>query len=100
MEATIETNGQQAKVTLCGQLDTLAADKFEQQVHPLMEGHDLHVVMDCTQLDYISSSGLRIFLALQKSLSASGGTMVLTHMSDDIREIFEITGFLKIFTVE
>jgi anti-sigma B factor antagonist/stage II sporulation protein AA (anti-sigma F factor antagonist) len=57
-------------------------------------------VIDCAELDYISSSGLRQFLTLQKTASAKQGKLVLKNMKPEIKEIFEMTGFTALFYFE
>ena len=55
--------------------------------------------IDCTDLEYTSSQGLRAFLLLQKNVNAKGGQMVLRHMNPMVKEVFDITGFSNIITI-
>ena len=59
------------------------------------EGSD--IILDCTRLEYVSSSGLRLFLALLKATKPKGINLYITGMSDDLREVFDMTGFSSIF---
>lgn len=80
-----------------GRLDTAAAPQTEADVKPLMDSEGKTIVLDCNQLEYISSSGLRIFLSILKASKAKGGQVFITGMSDDIRNVFTMTGFNNLF---
>ncbi len=86
--------------TLIGELDTAAAIEVEKQLQPLFdsEGHD--IVIDCTELEYIASSGLRILLSILKKAKANGSRLVLKNVNEDIQEVFRLTGFNSIFEFE
>lgn len=66
---------------------------------PLLEGGNPDIELDCSELEYISSSGLRLFLTLQKSVNARGGKLVIKNMNSQIKEIFNMTGFSRIMTI-
>lgn len=100
MNAVITTNADKTLVILNGRLDTRNVREFEKQITGLYDPTILSIEMDCTDFTYISSLGLRIFLTLQKSMMARGGTLVLLNMRDEIKEIFDMTGFSSIFTIE
>lgn len=100
MNAIITTNGDKILVTLSGRLDTTNVQDFEKQIAELYEPTVLSVEMECSDFTYISSSGLRIFLTLQKSMVARGGKLVLLNMRDEIKEVFDMTGFSAIFTIK
>ncbi len=86
-------------VELKGRIDTTNADQFQQEVSPLMEGDQLDIDIDCAEMTYTSSQGLRTFLLLQKSVNARGGKMVLHNMNPMVKEVFDITGFSNIITI-
>jgi len=86
-------------VTLDGRLDTSNADKFQEDIAPLMEGDKPDIDIDCTNMEYTSSQGLRIFLMLQKSVMARSGKMVMRNMNPQVKEVFDITGFSNIITI-
>ena len=81
-------------------IDTLNAVQFENDLQPAMEqGVDLEI--DCSELTYLSSSGLRIFQSTMRTVVRSlGGQMKLTHVNDDIFDILKMTGFTRHITVE
>ncbi|GAB6041643.1 STAS domain-containing protein [Endothiovibrio diazotrophicus] len=82
-----------------GRLDSNTSQAFEKRVMERIEGGDLRLVIDFSQLDYISSAGLRVLLMTAKRLKPAGGALALCGMRDHIREVFELSGFLPILTV-
>ena len=84
---------------LDGRLDTPAAIKAQQDMTPLMENADKEITLDCTKLEYISSSGLRLFLALRKETAAKGGKVIIKNINDESRKVFMMTGFFNLFTI-
>lgn len=84
-------------VTLCGELDTAAAVEAEQVLKPLYKSDGRNIIIDCTELEYIASSGLRILISILKGAKASGSKVVIKNMNDDIRNVFKLTGFINLF---
>jgi len=99
MEVKIEKLGEKTKVVLSGRLDTTNADKFQQNIAPLMQGENPDIEIDCTEMEYTSSQGLRMFLMLQKSVTARKGNMVMRNMKPNVKEVFDITGFSNIIKI-
>lgn len=87
-------------VTLEGELDTAHAIEVEQAMQPLHEVSGKDIVIECTKLEYIASSGLRILLGLLKSAKANGNKIVLRNLNDEIKEVFKMTGFIDLFEIE
>lgn len=87
-------------VILEGELDTAHALEVEEAMKPLHEVNGKEIDIDCTQLDYIASSGLRILLALLKSAKGNGNKVVLKNLNDEIKEVFKMTGFIDLFDIE
>lgn len=81
-----------------GRLDTTTAPQLEAEVKDSLEGVT-SLTLDFEKLEYVSSAGLRVLLAAQKKMNAQG-TMVIKNVCDDIKEVFDITGFSDILTVE
>ena len=100
MTLEIKNNGDQVVGTLIGRLDTAAAQQFAVDMEPLMDNADKHILLDCSQLEFISSSGLRLFLSLRKATIAKGGDITISGVSTDIKQVFTITGFYSLFTFE
>ena len=85
-------------VALEGRLDTTTAPELEAALNGALEGVT-ELVMDFAKLEYISSAGLRVLLSAQKTMNKQGKMKVL-HVSADVMEIFEVTGFSDILTIE
>lgn len=86
--------------TVSGRLDTLASVAAQQEIIPLLENADKVITLDCTQLEYISSSGLRLLLTLRKETIAKGGKVIIENISDNIKKVFTMTGFYKLFDIK
>jgi len=99
MNITI-TDGAQTVIVITGRLDTVNASDFEKAVAPVIAGDMKDVVLDCAALDYISSSGLRSLLTMQKATNAKQGKLSLKNMKPDIKDIFDMTGFSTMFRFE
>ena len=99
MNVTINEEGAKALVKLEGRLDTTNADQFMKDITPLMTGTHQEIDMDCTDMEYTSSQGLRMFLMLQKNVSARGAKLVLRNMKPHVKEVFDITGFSHIINI-
>lgn len=82
-----------------GRLDTPAAVKAQQEITPLLENADKTIIIDCTQLEYISSSGLRLFLTIRKEAGAKGGKVIIENINEEIRKVFMMTGFYNLFDI-
>lgn len=100
MKITVETEEKATTVSLSGQLDTLSSIDFEKEVVQIIEGPSSHVVLNCGELTYTSSAGLRLLLTLQKGMKSKGGTLCLKNVMPAIMDIFRITGFTSILTIE
>ena len=97
---TIEKNinANALTITLSGRLDTTTAPQLESELKASIEGIE-NLILDFAGLDYLSSAGLRVLLAAQKIMNKQG-TMVVKNVNDTIAEIFEVTGFCDILTIE
>ncbi len=100
MKASIEEQDGKLVATLAGEMDTAAAVEVEETLKPLQATNGKDVYIDCAELEYIASSGLRILLAILKSAKANGSRVVLRHVNDDIKNVFKLTGFINIFEFE
>ena len=100
MEVNIATNGNETIVTFVGRLDTPASQEVSQNLEPLIEKTNGTIILDCKDLTYISSSGLRIFLTLRKSAAVKGGKVIVRKINSDIRSVFMMTGFLNLFEIQ
>ena len=98
----ITINEQEGRLTaaLIGDLDNAASTQAERGLAPIFERTDCDVVIDCKELSYISSSGLRIILNVFKHTRSNGHKAILKNVSDDVIEVFNLSGFLQLFVVE
>lgn len=85
---------------LIGRLDTPASQEIAPAMNELSADADGTLILDCTELSYISSSGLRIFLTLRKAAAEKGGKVIVRNISNDIRTVFMMTGFLNLFEIQ
>ena len=97
MKTTIKEQADGLVAILEGRLDTAAAPETEKAMSPLYECEGRDDIIDCTNLEYISSSGLRIFLGILKSAKPKGCHVYIKGISDDIRAVFAMTGFVNLF---
>lgn len=91
-------NGKTLEVALTGRLDTVTAPDLEAALKEEMPAAD-SLVLDFSALDYISSAGLRVLLSAHKTMSQKGG-MKVTHVNEIVREVFDVTGFSDILSIE
>lgn len=97
MKVTLDKNGSTLKVSVSGRLDTTTAPELEKALGSQLEGIE-SLTLDFGDLAYISSAGLRVLLALQKKMNRQG-QMVVTHVNDNIMEVFDVTGFVDVLTI-
>lgn len=100
METKISELDGKLVATLNGQLDTVAAVQVEKELKPLYDNEDKDIVIDCENMEYIASSGLRIMLGILKKAKQHGHTVTLTGLNDDIKNVFKMTGFINLFNFE
>ena len=93
-----EKDGSKLTVALEGRLDTTTAPELDNDLKESFTGTD-ELVFDFAALDYISSAGLRVLLAAQKVMNHQG-KMVIRNVKPEIMEIFDVTGFVDILTIE
>ncbi len=98
MTISKEVNGQTLNVRVEGRLDTTTAPTLDKELTASLE-EITELVLDFEKLEYISSAGLRILLSAQKTMNKKG-TMIIRNVDEAIMEIFEVTGFSDILTVE
>ena len=92
------TDGSSMELKLSGRLDTTTAPSLEEVIKEELSGKE-SLVFDLADLEYISSAGLRVLLSAQKVMN-NQGSMVVKNVSEEVNEIFEVTGFSDILTIE
>ncbi|MBR5345978.1 MAG: STAS domain-containing protein [Clostridia bacterium] len=98
MTITKTQNGTTLTVALEGRLDTMTSPDLEAELNRSLDGID-SLIFDFTKLDYISSAGLRVLLAAHKQMSTRDG-MTVTNVNEVVQEVFDVTGFADILTIE
>lgn len=94
-----ETRGDIAILRPVGRLDSTSSPDLESTVLERLQSGCNRIVFDLADMDYVSSAGLRVILLAGKKLRATQGKMVLSGMRDDVRDVFQMSGFLNLFAV-
>jgi anti-anti-sigma factor len=97
MKTTIETTEGKALVTFEGMLDSYIAEQVGEDLQPLYELENTEITLDCTKLEYIASSGLRLFILLLRYASQHGCSVCVKGANPLLMSIFEATGFKALF---
>ena len=93
-----KTSGSTLTISVEGRLDTVTAPDLEKEIKTSLDGVT-ELILDFDRLDYISSAGLRVLLSTQKIMT-NQGSMKVIHVNETINDVFEITGFSDILTIE
>lgn len=86
-------------LALAGRLDAANSKVFEDKILATINGGEKQFVIDLSELDYVSSSGLRVFLLASKRLNPAGGKVVLCSLKEPVRQVFDIAGFSSILPI-
>ena len=97
MKTNIESKDGATIVRVEGRIDTASSVQAEKDFSVLYETEDNEIVFDCTDLEYISSSGLRLFLSILKLSRSEGKHVFFSKMNDYLKEVFTMTGFTSLF---
>lgn len=84
-------------VSFDGRLDSQTAREAQESLKPVLDDADKEIVLDCAKLDYISSPGLRLFLAIKKATTEKGGNVIIQNIINDVKNVFLLTGFDEFF---
>ncbi len=98
MTITSKQNGNALEIALEGRLDTMTAPELEAELNKSLSSAE-SLTLDFSKLEYISSAGLRVLLAAHKAMIGKGG-MKVTNVNEIVAEVFEVTGFADILTIE
>lgn len=99
MTISADKKGSKLVLSLEGRLDTTTAPELEKELGEVLDDVD-DITFDCNGLEYISSAGLRVLLGAQKAMNKKEGKLVVKNINDTIREVFEVTGFTDVITIE
>ncbi len=98
LKVTMTNDGTEYAFTVEGRLDTLTSPELESKINAVI-GNATRLSLDLNKLEYISSAGLRVLLGAAQGMDGKG-EMVLHHVTQSVREIFELTGFIQVFNIE
>ena len=98
MKITKQQNGNTLTLALEGRLDTVTAPELEEELKASIPGAD-SLVLDLSNLEYISSAGLRVLLSAQKTMNKQG-SMTIRNVNSDVMDVFDVTGFVDILNIE
>lgn len=98
MEISTASDEKTTTISLSGHLNTTTAPELEQAIQAL-DPTPSDLVIDVAGIDYLSSAGLRVLLAAKKHLDACGGTFSVINATDDVQEVFDITGLTEVLEV-
>ena len=91
-------NGTSMEIAIEGRLDTMTSPQLEEELKTSLEGIT-DLTFDFEKLEYISSAGLRVLLSAQKTMNKQG-SMKIVHVSEPVMDVFDVTGFVDILTIE
>lgn len=98
MEATIRReNDHKVTLILDGCLDTSVTQQTQKEVEPLFDYQDCEIIIDCSRLEYVSSSGLRLLMTINQRCSANRCSLFIKGLKDDVYDVFQTTGFVHLF---
>ena len=100
MKIEISQTDNQVMVSIEGRLDTVTSSEFEKTVSPYFTTPAIELVLDCAAMEYISSAGLRVVLMAHKSITAKGGNFIIRNLNNEVRSVFDMTGFSRILTIQ
>jgi anti-sigma B factor antagonist len=98
MNINIKRNAEETTLVVEGRLDTTTASSLEKIINEDIDGTK-NLILDMSSLEYISSAGLRVLLGAQKKMQKIG-SMTLKNVCEDVMDVFEMTGFADILTIE
>ena len=99
MKITTERNGTTLTVIPEGRMDTVTSPEVNARIRAEADGV-LALILDLEHVEYVSSGGLRVILMWQQEMEERGGSMKVLHVNEYIKEVFDLTGFLDILTIE
>ena len=100
MEVKILEQNNETTAVIAGRVDTVTSSDLENAVSQVWNNPSITLVFDCSQMEYISSSGLRVVLKAHKQVTATGGKFILRNVNSDVRSVMDLTGFSRILTIE
>ena len=99
MEVKIQKTEKETIVRIIGELDTVATTEKAEDLQVILDHCAENILVDCSELEYISSAGLRFFMQLKRESEAKGGSICIAHLNEDVADIFRMSGFQNIFQI-
>lgn len=99
MECIEERQNDITILGLRGRMDSVTSRTVEEKLLSLIDSGERHLIVDCAELAYVSSAGLRVFLMAAKRVTQVKGKMILTTLNQDVRQVFDLTGFSSILQI-
>jgi anti-anti-sigma factor len=100
MEINISKEDDIVVVKIIGRLDTINAVDFSKELAPYYSEKNVKMQIDCEEMDYIASSGLRVFMSTYKALTANGGELKVVNVQPKVKYVFELTGFTSFLNLD
>lgn len=100
MKYNVTDHHDEVVINVSGRIDTLVAPELEQAVNPFFTREGITLVFDFSEVEYVSSSGLRVVLMAHKHVTSHGGKFLLRNLVPEVRSIIDLTGFSRIMTIE
>lgn len=99
MTINVKRSDDQILITMTGSLDTVAAELVDAQIRDVETNVTKPIIIDCTELDYVASAGLRLLIRIRKAASVMNQTVTLLNVNANIMEVLRVTHFDKMFTL-
>lgn len=100
MKIDVKQDGEIFVVELEGRMDTNTSPEFQKEMEAYYSKEGFNMILDFDKLDFVSSAGLRVLLLIQKKSKALSGSLVIKNVKPEIQEVFDMTGFSDILTIE
>jgi len=100
IDIRVNENGDHAEVILGGEIDAYTAPKLKESIFPLSEKKNIQLLVDLSNVTYMDSTGLGIFVGMFKNVRANNGSFELVGLSDRLKRLFEITGLADIMEIK
>ncbi|WP_026396081.1 STAS domain-containing protein [Acetobacterium malicum] len=100
MKIDVKQDGEIFVVELEGRMDTNTSPEFQKEMEAYYSKEGFNMILDFDRLDFVSSAGLRVLLLIQKKSKALNGSLVIKNVKPEIQEVFDMTGFSDILTIE
>lgn len=100
MKLEITQTDNKVLASFAGRLDTVTSSEFEKSLAQYLSASGIEFHLDCQGMEYISSAGLRVVLTIHKNVTSKGGRFIMHNLTNEVRPVFDMTGFSRILTIE